>query len=252
MKDQFYIIAREPGAEHPAIPTWANHHENPASLETPQSSAVKRVEVEGVPGAFQLLNVLTKGECDELRQITESLGYIADAAVSLPRSVRHNDSVTWVVDDETETRIWSRCEEYIHHGQDWFLGKKPCGLNQRFRFYRYQPGDYFKAHTDGSWPGSKVIDGQLEHNAFADRWSQLTILLFLTDDYQGGGTCFYPMGLHGVENSEREAECVTVRTPQGGALCFPHGNHPLHCLHSSEPIIAGEKYIIRSDVLFEI
>ena len=26
----FYIIAHEPGAEHPAIPTWANQSENPA------------------------------------------------------------------------------------------------------------------------------------------------------------------------------------------------------------------------------
>ena len=35
------------------------------------------------------------------------------------------------------------------------------GLNARFRFYRYGPGDYFLPHTDGSWPGSRVRDGQL-------------------------------------------------------------------------------------------
>jgi hypothetical protein len=45
---------------------------------------------------------------------------------------------------------------------------------------------------------------------------------------------------------------VDVRTPAGSVLCFPHGMHPLHCIHSSEPIFSGVKYIIRTDVLFEL
>jgi hypothetical protein len=45
---------------------------------------------------------------------------------------------------------------------------------------------------------------------------------------------------------------VDIRTPLGAALCFPHGMHPLHCLHSSQAIQSGVKYIIRSDVLFEL
>ncbi|MDX2369094.1 MAG: oxidoreductase, partial [Colwellia sp.] len=28
--------------------------------------------------------------------------------------------------------------------------------------------------------------------------------------------------------------------------------HPLHCIHSSVPITEGVKYIIRTDVLFEL
>ena len=31
------------------------------------------------------------------------------------------------------------------------------GLNARFRCYKYQGGDYFKFHTDGSWPGSLAV-----------------------------------------------------------------------------------------------
>jgi hypothetical protein len=45
---------------------------------------------------------------------------------------------------------------------------------------------------------------------------------------------------------------VDVRTPLGGALCFPHGVHPMHCVHGSAPVTSGVKYIIRSDVLFEL
>ena len=97
----------------------------------------------------------------------------------------------------------------------------------------------------GAWPGSRVVDGRLIDDAYDDRWSQLTFLLFLSADFEGGATRFFV--------SPRDpGDYVDVRTPLGGALCFPHGTHPLHCVHGSEPITSGVKYIIRSDVLFEL
>jgi len=245
--DNFYIVAREPGAEHPAIPTWASDSANPAGLGSEIPANIERIEVESVPGAFQLLNVLSISECRQTIGLTESLGYLPDAAVSLPRSIRHNHSLTWVADDTTTNIIWQRCAPLMNDDQEIFDGKQALGLNGRFRFYRYQAGDYFSPHTDGAWPGSKVIDGQLVTNAFSDRWSQLTFLLFLSDAYEGGDTQFYL-----PSNNHDQTTVVNVRTPAGGVLCFPHGMHPLHCLHSSEAIVSGSKYIIRSDVLFEL
>lgn len=242
--DDPYIIARQPGAENPNIPTWASRSDNPAALTDTPPLPVNRKEVAGVPGTFQLLNVLAPDECERLIALTETLGYLADAAVSLPRSVRHNDSTTWVADDITAELMWQRCSPHILPSDD-FSYKQAVGLNARFRFYRYGEGDYFGAHTDGSWPGSRVVDGRLIDNAYDDRWSQLTFLLFLSADFKGGATRFYVEG-----NSRRDS--VDVRTPLGGALCFPHGVHPLHCVHGSEPITSGVKYIIRSDVLFEL
>ena len=81
-----------------------------------------------------------------------------------------------------------------------------------------------------------------------------TFLIFLSDEYEGGHTQF----LVNKDNPERPGKNgdninqVNVRTPAGSVLCFPHGTHPLHCLHGSEQIISGIKYIIRSDVLFEL
>jgi len=49
----FYVVAEEPGAEHPAQPTSANEKANPIELEKDREGKVERVEVEGVPGAFQ-------------------------------------------------------------------------------------------------------------------------------------------------------------------------------------------------------
>lgn len=253
MNEDFYVIAREPGAEHPAIPTWASHVSNPAKLSTTPPMEVTRRNISGVPGAFQLEGVLAADECRRLIEVTETLGYLEDAAVSLPRSIRHNNSATWVADDTTVDLLWQRCQSLFHPSDD-FGGKAAVGLNARFRFYRYGEGDYFGAHTDGSWPGSRVVDGELIGNAYADRWSQLTFLLFLSADFEGGATRFYldqanpGQPARGTEGSHS----VDIRTPLGGALCFPHGMHPLHCLHGSEAISAGIKYIIRSDVLFEL
>ncbi|WP_282110373.1 2OG-Fe(II) oxygenase [Shewanella algicola] len=250
----FYVIAHEPGAEHPALPTWANHQANAASLNDAAATPVTKKMLDEVPGAFQLLNVLSVDECQRLIAASESMGFLPDAAVSLPRDVRHNDSLTWVVDNATEQAIWNKVKHLMADDLGIFAGKAALGLNNRFRFYRYSEGDYFKPHSDGSWPGSQVIDGQLVRDAFGDRYSQLTFLILLTEDFEGGATRF----LVNADNPHLPAKRgdnvkqVDVRTPAGSVLCFPHGMHPLHCIHSSEPIYHGVKYIIRTDVLFEL
>tara|TARA_R110002051_G_scaffold259054_1_gene318399 strand:- start:12502 stop:13296 length:795 start_codon:yes stop_codon:yes gene_type:complete len=259
VNSDYFVVALEPGAEHPALPTWANYHANVAELneakltETERANVSKKMLAE-VPGAFQLLNVLTPDECKRLISVSESMGFLPDAAVSLPRNVRHNDSLTWVVDNTTEQVIWNRVNHLMDDNLDIFAGKAALGLNNRFRFYRYNQGDFFKPHSDGSWPGSQVIDGQLVRDAFGDRYSLLTFLIFLTEDFEGGATRF----LVNADNPSLPAKHgdnmrqVDVRTPAGSVLCFPHGMHPLHCIHSSEPILSGVKYIIRTDVLFEL
>lgn len=251
----FFVAALEPGAEHPALPAWGNRHINPANLsKTFNTQSVQRHELRQVPGAFQLLNVLTKDECEMLINISEQLSFLPDAAVSLPRSIRHNDSLTWIVDEHTDGIIWQRIAHLMDDRQAIFEGNKALGINARFRFYRYKPDDYFKPHADGSWPGSRVINDQLVANAYPDRFSQMTCLIFLSEDFQGGETRFLVSADAPCKpaTSNDNLKKVDVRTPMGGILCFPHGNHPLHCIHSGVTITQGTKYIIRSDVLFEL
>jgi hypothetical protein len=250
----FYIVEHEAGAENPAIPTWACRESNPANLDTDYNTPLERLDLNAVPGAFQLLNVLSGAECQRLIDLTEAFGYLQDAAVSLPRSIRHNDSLTWVVDDDTNAIIWQRCQALLQDDHEFNSGHPVLGVNSRFRFYRYGHGDYFAPHTDGSWPGSRIIDGKLVANAYDDRWSQLSFLLFLSEDYTGGATQFYVSSNDPARPARHleNAEVINVRTPLGGALCFPHGMHPLHCMHSSQEILSGTKYIIRSDILFAL
>lgn len=252
--ENFYVVAREPGAENPSLPTWTSHSENPTELALKAPLIVLRKEIPEVPGAFQLLNVFSKEECQAFIDTTEALGFLPDAPVSLSRDVRHNDNVTWVVDKTTDELIWQRCAHLMTGSNlDQFEGRQALGINARFRFYRYKEGDFFKFHTDSAWPSSRVINQQLVTDAYPDRYSEMTFLILLSEDFDGGATRFRVNGNDPYQPVGRHAPMkdIDVRTPAGSVLCFPHGMHPLHRVHSSVPISRGTKYIIRSDVLFK-
>lgn len=253
LNSNFYVVAKETGSISHELPTWASKKENPTKLNINAKKEIKRVEVPDLPGAFQLLDVFTKEECEKLINETEQLGYLEDAAVSLPRNIRHNNNLVWVIDDTTHNIIWNRVKEYLFDKDSIFKGKKTLGINKRFRFYKYDKGDFFKVHSDGAWPGSAVINETLITDAYEDRFSQMTFLILLNEDFEGGATQFFLDKQNPTKPTKdiSNAKRVDIRTPQGGVLCFPHGFHPLHCLHSSQEILSGVKYIIRTDILFE-
>jgi len=129
-----------------------------------------------------------------------------------------------------------------------------AGLNARWRLYKYRPNDIFRAHTDGAWPGSGVSPStdQLVHDMYGDRFSQLTFVLYLNDDFEGGETSFYlPKGgpIQGIR-ATGPVEVFPVAAEQGAALCFFHGQHPLSPLHEGSLVTSGTKYIVRTDVLY--
>ncbi len=252
--NSFYIAANENGSFTRDLPLWANVKENPLALTNSANQEITRVDIAGVPGAFQLLNVFSHEECQAFISATEGLGYHEDAAVSLGRHIRHNMNLNWIIDTFTERRIWARAAPFFNDHDSLYLGKMPLGINQRFRFYRYEKGDYFGIHTDGAWPGSQVVSGKPIADAFGDRYSLYTFLILLNDDFTGGQTQFF-LDENDVTKPARSPQTASiqgVRTPTGGVLCFPHGSHPLHCLHASQEISQGVKYIIRTDVLFSL
>jgi hypothetical protein len=234
----FYVAGREPGHTDPNLPVWACTEPGGIRYNERPAVVIERKDLPEIPGAFHLLNVLSDEECDRFVLISEALGYHGDAPVSLSRSIRHNNNFNWIVDESVDGPIWDRCRSFF--GVSLFDGRWPLGLNARFRFYRYIRGDFFDPHTDGAWPGSRIVDGQLVTDAYGDRLSQMTALIFLSDGYEGGRTLFHT----------GPTSIVPVQTPKGAILCFPHGMHPQHCVHAGEMVTAGKKYIIRTDVLY--
>ena len=199
--EHFHLVTREAGSERHDLPIWATA---PGALAMDDSGwgPVKRTDVAGVPGAFVLSNVLTDSECDRIAAISEDMGYTEDAPVSLSRSVRRNENCVVIADDSLWKPIWRRVRGSMPAAISHPAGEcsTPLGLNQRWRLYKYGEEDIFRMHTDGSWPGSGLVNGKLVRDIYGDRWSQLTFLLYLDADYEGGETRYIvmpmPMYMH--------------------------------------------------------
>jgi len=187
------------------------------------------------------------------------MGFTEDAPVSLGRRIRHNNSCVWIADETLWVPIWQRIAQ---HMPPRVAGGEPAGLNGRWRLYRYGVDDIFRLHSDGSWPGSIAGEdaasgasegaGVVVRDGYDDRWSQLTLLLYLDGDYDGGETSFLvdERGAPATSPEQPGAHMRSVRVPKGGALCFFHGEHPLSLLHEGSLVTRGVKTIVRSDVLY--
>lgn len=130
--------------------------------------------------------------------------------------IRNNERVVFE-DADLAARLFARAAPGLPGSM---LGRRPVSANERFRAYRYAPGQRFKAHYDGAFVRS------------AEEQSLLTFMVYLNDGFEGGETAFVDL--------ER------VIAPRAGmALLF---QHPL--LHEGREVVSGTKYVLRTDVMF--
>lgn len=96
------------------------------------------------------------------------------------------------------------------------------GLNERLRFYRYNPGQQFPPHTDHwYWPSETRV-------------TLHTVLVYFNDDFEGGETRFL-----------EQLDDVVV--PQAGSVAiFQH-----KIRHEGCAVRTGTKYAMRTDVIYE-
>jgi len=114
-------------------------------------------------------------------------------------------------------------------------------LNERLRFLRYGPGEFFKPHTDGSYvtPDKKQV-------------SYYTLQIYLNGDKEslkGGATRFWPRGYHILSSStkaKKSMHYVDVESRTGRVLIFEHEG----LVHSGEEVIKGVKYSMRTDFMY--
>lgn len=183
----YTVVAREPGAERTDLPIFTTRpglisfeHEGWAGAAALAAGAVDLELDRGLPGGLLLPGVLTAGECAQLMAAADAMGFTEDAPVSLGRHIRHNENHVWMADDSLWLPIYTRLEGVLPPTAGASGAKRLIGLNQRWRLYKYGPGDVFKPHTDGDWPGSAMVDGALRQDAFGDRRSAYTIVLCAT------------------------------------------------------------------------
>src|SRR5215469_15428973 len=163
--------------------------------------------------------VLSPDECQAMVERAESTGF-EKATINAwdgPRvdlETRDNDRV--ILDDINLAReLWERVRARITPLR---ARRQVRGLNERFRFYRYSPGQKFSWHSDGPFQRD---NGEI---------SLLTFMIYLNDGYRGGETRF---------------EWTEVQGKAGMALVFEHG-----LIHEGAQLLEGVKYVLRSDVMF--
>ena len=170
-------------------------------------------------GVFTIKNYLSEKECEEYIAYSESKDYKLATinAISGPeinQEIRNNDRIIFD-DEELANKLYKKAKRYLPKKTE---GWKLSGLNERFRFYRYNESHYFKWHKDGTY----VRNSKEE--------SMLTFLIFLSDNFEQGYT---------------EFAWEKVKPQTGMALVFPH-----RISHRAVSPIYGMKYVLRTDVMY--
>ena len=182
------------------------------------------------PDVFTVSGVLTANECRALIERAESIGFDAasvrtHSGPKMMTNIRNNDRVN-LDDAELADLMWSRISSVLPTLDD----QRPLSVDRRLRFYRYEPGQEFKRHKDGSVTND---DGHV---------SKLSYLIYLNSDFEGEATTFRDY----VGTGESRQKIEHVITPEtGSALLFRHERW-----HEGSGLTAGRKYVLRSDVFY--
>ncbi len=179
---------------------------------------------------FVIHHFLTPEECAQFIAASEAVGY-GDAPITtgagpvMFKEIRNNDRV--MIDDPAMAEmLFERVRPFLpERVRDW----EPCGLNERFRYYRYTRGQKFDWHCDGEY-----------HRRNAEE-SKLTFMIYLNGGIAGGETMFH---LHEGRVSDADAD-LRVLPWAGKALLFRH-----ELLHTGAMVLDGVKYVLRTDVMF--
>lgn len=129
---------------------------------------------------FVIHDFLGRDECGSFIARSEETGYDAApistaAGPVIEQDIRNNTRL--VSDDAALSEVlWQRAQPFVPAIRG---GWHVRGLNERFRFYRYDPGQKFAIHFDGFFRRGN------------DEQSQLTFMVYLNEEFTGGETKFY-------------------------------------------------------------
>lgn len=192
--------------------------------------------------AFVLHGVFSPAECAAMIAASEGRGYdqaLVNVGYAQILDQTYRNSMRNIWDDRaTAAEIYRRIAPHMpsdterhSFGYPVEPARLQCeGLNERLRFLRYDPGDFFSEHQDGSY---ERPDGSAR--------SYLTLMLYLNTgdgvDFSGGETSFV---------SKTGAQSDVALAPRAGdVLIF---THPV--LHQGNEVTSGRKYAVRTDVMY--
>ena len=123
---------------------------------------------------FVVRDFFTPAECARYIALSEEAGY-GDAPINtlagpqVNKRMRNNERVM-IDDPQLAAALWKRLAPLVPAERgSW----RACGLNERLRFYRYDPGQQFDWHFDGYFQRSPVEQ------------SDLTFMVYLNGGFEG-------------------------------------------------------------------
>jgi len=205
--------------------------QNPAGKTYLPSDFKEGELTEIIPGrAWVLPNVLTPEECSDWILRGQKAG-MNEAKQKLRSSKR----TSYYVDASMSAAVKPKLtQELISNVEKSDPGTEFKGVHTNWRIAEYQKGCTFPAHYDQD---SFNILPPNEEGVRERETSSHTILLYLSKDFEGGATRFFPTG--DFKNAE---DTIDVRLPQGGMLIFEQ----IGLLHNGMEVTDGVKYIAQS------
>jgi prolyl 4-hydroxylase len=174
-------------------------------------------------------NVFSKEECEELIKISEDKGYNPASLFTDKFGKEHfvldkRKGLRCIIDDlNFADKLLHKIYQFI---PKTYKNMKLHSINNRLRFLKYNSGDFFKRHSDGNYISE---NGSI---------SQITILIYLNDDYTDAYTTFFkdPDDYDGY-----------VIKPSIGMLCLMDQKVG----HEVNPLSSGIKYVIRTELMYK-
>jgi len=220
-------------------------------------NVVSNVEQLPFPGGFLVHNLLTAAECEQYIRISEDMDYEpsplrnldvvnsnsarrgADTQ-SIRNSLRVLTDAPAHVADTLNARLLPHLPQFVScEGAQWEVYAPEC-INSRWRFNRYDDGNYFKPHFDAGYVYSEK------------RKTIMSFILYLNDGFDGGETRFFPGTKKYEWSKPGDAQQFDVVPRRGSALVFFQAGalSPRH----EGVVICGPipKYILRSDLTYHM
>jgi WD40 repeat protein len=156
------------------------------------------------------------------------------AIANYPTYYRNNERLV-MDNEELSNKLFQKVKPYLPEtittnspiqaeNGTWHLKE----LNSRLRFCKYNANQYFHRHLDGI------------HYRSASVQSKLTFMIYLNSatEFKGGRTLFF-------KTKDTEEVWASYTPVQGDLIVFDH-----NVWHEGEVLTAGEKFVLRSDILY--
>lgn len=178
---------------------------------------------------FVIHDFLSQRECAALIRRSEAAVYLPGTVGGVANENFRNNERVMVDDQSLASDLFQRATPFLPAVLE---GHHLVGFNERWRFYRYQPGQTFQPHRDGSY--LRMMTGDK---------SEVTMMIYLNDGMVGGETKFYANADHAF--LQPPSPYLSVQPKTGMALVF------LHTIwHEGAVVQSGLKYVLRTDVLY--